>query len=139
MFNFSENRYPVLKNKILQKELDDNGFVVIPFYEAEDIKKLEAFYLENTSFVKSSGFQPTTYFNSLEYRIKSSNLIKSIANPYLEKHLQNYKPFMGSYIVKHADKNSELDVHQDMTLVDESKFMGINIWAPLCTLSNPEK
>ena len=39
---------------------------------------------------------------------------------------------MGSFIVKHNDKNSELGVHQDMSLVDESKFMGINTWSPLC-------
>lgn len=44
----------------------------------------------------------------------------------------DYKAFMGSFIAKHADKNSELGVHQDMSLVDESKFMGVNIWAPLC-------
>ena len=66
------------------------------------------------------------------YRIKASEIIRSTAFSYLENILIDYKMFMGSFIVKHNDKNSELGVHQDMTLVDESIYTGINVWAPLC-------
>jgi len=132
MFRFkSKDIHPILKDSSLQNELEINGFVIIPFHNSEDIQKLTDFYNEHTKS-NQNGFQPTTYFNSLEYRLKASTFIKNIAHKYIEKHLKDYKTYMGSFIVKHPDKNSELGVHQDMTLVDESQFMGINIWSPLC-------
>lgn len=130
MFNF-ENKKSVFKNKEHQLLFEENGFVILPFYDASSIEKLLDFYKQNTESYKT-GFQPTTYSQSLDYRLKASEIIKTIALPYIEKILIDYKIFMGSYIVKHYDKNSELGVHQDMTLVDESIYSGINIWSPLC-------
>lgn len=131
MFNFTKNINSVIKNKELQRQLEEEGYVIVPFYTKDEIQALTRFYNENTSS-QQQGFQPTTYFNSLEYRLKASEFIKQIALNHLDEYLENFKVYMGSFIVKHADKNSELGVHQDMTLVDESKFMGINIWSPLC-------
>ena len=130
MFNF-ENKKSVFKNKDHQALFNENGFIVLPFYNSLDIQKLSNFYNEHTTS-NGEGFQPTTYFQSLEYRIKASEIIRSTAFSYLENILIDYKMFMGSFIVKHNDKNSELGVHQDMTLVDESIYTGINVWAPLC-------
>lgn len=131
MFVFPKKINRIFKKDLHQKQLDDNGFVIVPFYSNNDINNLTNFYNE-TSIANQIGFRPTTYFQSNDYRIKASEFIKNTAQPYLENYLENYKTYMGSFIVKHADKNSELGVHQDMTLVDESKFMGINIWSPLC-------
>ncbi|MEZ5036503.1 MAG: phytanoyl-CoA dioxygenase family protein [Chitinophagales bacterium] len=132
MFEFKpKDINPIFKDSLLQNELEVNGFIIVPFYNSVDIKLLTEFYDENTQ-KNVSGFQPTTYFNSLEYRLKASSFIKNVAKKYIDLYLHNYKTYMGSFIVKYADKNSELGVHQDMSLVDESKFMGVNIWAPLC-------
>ncbi|MFN8236827.1 MAG: phytanoyl-CoA dioxygenase family protein [Chitinophagales bacterium] len=132
MFEFKDKYInAVLKDATLQVQLETEGYVVIPFYLQDDIEKLKDFYTENT-LSNNSGFQPTTYFNSLEYRLKASDFIKNTARPYLDQYLTDYRAYMGSFIVKHADNKSELGVHQDMSLVDESKFMGMNIWSPLC-------
>lgn len=131
MESISRIQNQILVNDNLQHQLEQEGFVVVPFYSPEEIAQLSEFYTKSTHS-NIEGFQPTTYFQSEEYRLKASEVIKKIARPHLEKLLQNYKVYMGSFIVKHNDKNSELGVHQDMTLVDETKFMGVNIWAPLC-------
>lgn len=132
MFQFREKYiHIVFKDIKLHEQLEENGFVVIPFYTQKDIEQLEDFYIEHTK-INNTGFQPTTYFNSLAYRLNASNFIKKIAEPHIERYLHQYKTYMGSFIVKHNDKNSELGVHQDMSLVNESKFMSMNIWSPLC-------
>ncbi|MCB0508334.1 MAG: phytanoyl-CoA dioxygenase family protein [Bacteroidetes bacterium] len=132
MFEFKpKDINPIFKDSLLQNELEVNGFIIVPFYNSVDIKLLTEFYDENTQ-KNVSGFQPTTYFNSLEYRLKASSFIKNVAKKYIDQYFTDYKTYMGSFIVKYPDKNSELGVHQDMTLVDESQFMGANIWAPLC-------
>lgn len=131
MFDFFKNNKRILQNEEWQQQLFTEGYVVVPFYTKEDTRHLTEFYYDITSQNKH-GFQPTTYFTDNAYRIKASNEIIQTARPHLERLLSDYKTFMGSYIVKHADNNSELGVHQDMTLVDESTFMGMNIWSPLC-------
>ena len=123
MFDFKNNNSRIFKNVALQRELDEEGFVVVPFYTPEEIKHLCDFYYSITSENKE-GFQPTTYFEDNAYRLKASEEIRAIGKSHIEEYLENFKIFMGSYIVKHADNNSELGVHQDMTLVDESKIHG---------------
>lgn len=130
MFPFQQNSHPVLKNRQYQQQLNEEGYVIVPFYTPEEVKALTEYYLTNTP--QQKGFQPTTYSHDLEYRLAASEFIKKTAQPHLENYFEQYKTFMGSFIVKNADKNSELGVHQDMTLVDESRFMGINVWIPLC-------
>ena len=49
--------------------------------------------------------------------------------------MQDVKTICGSFIVKFPGPDSAMCVHQDMTLVDESKFTGINIWVPLIDLT----
>jgi hypothetical protein len=132
MFSFSTNNNPVLKNQAFQQLLDKEGYVIVPFYTEEEITKLTEYYTHHAPNQQKKGFQPTTYSSNLEYRLAASEFIKATAHQRMETYFEDYKAFMGSFIVKNADKNSELGVHQDMTLVDESKFMGINIWAPLC-------
>lgn len=132
MFDFKDkNTHSIFKDVSLQNELEENGYVIIPFYEPDDIKQLNDFYKQHTQ-ANIHGFQPTTYFQSLEYRLNASSFIKEIAHKYIEQYFTDYQTYMGSFIVKYPDKNSELGVHQDMTLVDESQFMGVNIWSPLC-------
>jgi hypothetical protein len=131
MFSFQHTTKKILKDDTLQQKLNSEGYVIVPFYTPEDIQRLTDYYYEITP-TRQKGFQPTTYFQDNEYRDKASSEILRVAKPHLERILQDYKTFMGSFIVKHSDTNSELGVHQDMTLVDESQYMGVNIWAPLC-------
>ena len=53
----------------------------------------------------------------------------------LENYFFDYRVHCGSFIVKGNDEKSVLKMHQDMTLVDESIYTGINIWIPLVDLT----
>jgi hypothetical protein len=53
----------------------------------------------------------------------------------MDELLIDFKVWCGSFLVKASDERSHLSVHQDMTLVDESKFSGFNIWCPLIDLT----
>lgn len=121
----------VLRDAAGQRRLAEEGFVVVPFYTPDEVEALTAFHRQITPG-NGAGFQPTTYVQGAEYRQTASDFIRRTASPRLESLLTDFKAFMGSFIVKYPGKDSELGLHQDMTLVDESRFMGINIWSPLC-------
>lgn len=124
----------IFKDKELEKEFDKNGFVVVDFIDKEEIEFLERKYYEIHQ-VNNRGFYATTFKSNLEYRKKVDEVVSSIHNPALEKHFENHKNFLGSFVTKNNEPKSELGMHQDLTLVDEDRFVPINVWCPLIDIN----
>lgn len=133
MFNFPSHNQQILLDASKQKELDENGYCIIPLL---DIAMVETFVQMYRSIheIDSNGFFPSTYSNDSAYREKVSVALREKTAPLLLQHFINYKVFTGNFIIKHQGKNTELGLHQDMTLVDESRYMGVNVWCPLCDI-----
>lgn len=128
-------RKGIFKSKELLHEFHDKGFVIVPFLTANQIKELLALYREiYPNGVE--GFFTTTFTNDVNHREKVNRSIRLICSQRIEELFENYKILFSSYIVKATGENSELKMHQDMTLVEESTFSGINIWCPLVDLGD---
>ena len=134
MFTFPTTLPAFFRNETLQKEFEENGFVVIDFYNNEEISKLNKFFY-SLQDVPKDGFFPTTFFQNKQMRDKVDNYVVEIGNRSIENIFKDIKIVHGSFIIKNSDKKSELRLHQDMSLVDESKFSGANIWIPLIDLT----
>lgn len=123
---------PVFKDPQLQTEFEKNGFVVIPFYTAAEMETLENLY-HNLHPTDEEGFFPSTFSKDKTYRNTVDERVKYIGQRSINHFFTDIKVVCGSFIVKSPGPNSEMGIHQDMTLVDESRFTGINIW---CTLTD---
>ncbi|MBK8672728.1 MAG: phytanoyl-CoA dioxygenase family protein [Bacteroidetes bacterium] len=134
MFSFSKKYDPLFLDTKKQDEFDNLGFTSIQILDEESILKLTSLFQKYNE--NKGGFFPTTYSQNNIDRKKISHEIIEIVRPFLEKNIKDYKIFAGSFIAKYPDKKSELGIHQDMTLLDESKFIGVNIWIPLCEINN---
>jgi Phytanoyl-CoA dioxygenase (PhyH) len=134
MFSFPK-MLKVFKDQQMQDEFEKNGFVVAPFYTADEIAELNNLYY--TLHPKDEkGFFPSTFSKDKNYRSKADSEIRRIDERAIDKYLQDVKIMCGSFIVKSPGPESAMCVHQDMTLVDESKYTGINIWVPLIDLND---
>jgi hypothetical protein len=134
MLNF-DHKAKVFKEENLQKEFNDQGYVILDFLTAPEIHSLHQFYLAHHA-ESVQGFYTSTFSKDTAYRKEVDTLIRSVMKRGLEQYFANYKIHCGSYIVKGTDEKSVLKMHQDMTLVDESLYTGINIWIPLIDLTN---
>lgn len=134
MFQFPKQMKRVFKNENLQKEFEENGFVIVDFYTKEEINYLLNLY-RKLHPVDETGFFPSTFSKDKNYRKTADEEIRKIGNRRILNHLQDFKVVCGSYIVKSPGAGL-MDLHQDMTLVDESEYTGINIWCPLVDLSD---
>ncbi len=133
MFTFPK-MLKVFRDDILQDSFEKNGFVVVPFYTPEEVKELtELYYRLHPKDEK--GFFPSTFSKDKNYRTIADDEIRRICERAMNLYLRDYKTICGSFIVKSPGPESAMCVHQDMTLVDESKFTGINIWVPLIDLT----
>lgn len=133
MFTFSK-MLKVFRDDSMQDSFEKNGFVVVPFYTPEEVKELtELYYRLHPKDEK--GFFPSTFSKDLNYRATADAEIRRICERAMHLYLQDYKTICGSFIVKSPGPERAMCVHQDMTLVDESKYTGINIWVPLIDLT----
>lgn len=133
MLDFS-HKARVFKNEAFQQSLNENGFVIVDFLNSTEVGELlSAFKANHTNGV--SGFYTSTFSKDKDYRKKVDIIIQQTMQRGLNEYFYDYKVHCGSYIVKGADEKSQLKMHQDMTLVDESVYTGINIWIPLIDLT----
>ncbi|MCF8464372.1 MAG: phytanoyl-CoA dioxygenase family protein [Flavobacteriales bacterium] len=124
----------VFKDSDKQKEFEDQGYVIVQFYNQEEIIELNQLY-DDLHPVDERGFYPSTFSQNKNYRQRADEEIRRIGNRTIQSELQDYQVVCGSFIVKYPGPDSEMCVHQDMTLVDETEFTGINIWCPLVDLT----
>jgi hypothetical protein len=134
VFSFPSALPPFFRDETIQQEFEENGFVVAEFYTADEINQLTAFF-HSLADVPKSGFFPTTFFQHKETRDRIDNFVIATGKRSVEKIFKDIKTVHGSFIIKNSDTKSELRLHQDMSLVDESKFSGVNIWVPLTDLT----
>ncbi len=118
-----------------QEQFERDGYIILPFYNAEEISALLSLY-DTIQPKVSEGFFPSTFSQDKNYRTQADTQIRAVCSRSVEKYLQDIKVICGSFIVKQSMPESAMCVHQDMTLVDESKYTGINIWVPLLDLND---
>lgn len=133
MFTFSK-MMQVFRDEALQQAFEKDGYVVVPFYTPEEIKELTDLYYRLHP-KDEKGFFPSTFSKDKNYRTVADQEIRRICERPMNQYLQDSKTICGCFIVKSPGPESAMCVHQDMTLVDESKFTGINIWVPLIDLT----
>ncbi len=134
MFHFPDKMLKIFRDEELQSSFERDGFVIVPYYSQEEIEELISVY-EKLHPHNERGFFPSTFSNDKEYRTVVDAEIRRIGQKYIDQYCENIRIITGSFIVKNPSPESGMCVHQDMSLVDESRFTGINIWVPLVDLS----
>jgi hypothetical protein len=134
MFDFSKMK-KVFRDESMQEEFEKNGFVIVDFYSPEQVEKVKALY-HKLHPKDEEGFFPSTFSKNKNYRETTDTELKRIGNNRFNELLQDFQIINGSFIVKSPGEDSYLHVHQDMTLVDESAFTGINIWTTTVDLTD---
>ena len=117
-----------------QQALERDGFVVVDFLDAAQVSALVEHY-RSTHPEPVKGFYASTFAGDLSYREGVDKRIREVCGERIDALTQDIKIIFGSYIVKGSDEASQMNIHQDMTLVDENEFSGINIWCPLTDLN----
>lgn len=121
---------PIFKKTEDQKQFEEDGFLKISLLSEENIvslKELFAKYYPNPS----SDFYSSSYDNDYAFKKEISNEIGKIILPNLEKIFTEFTWFGSAFLSKGNGPRSEMPMHQDWTIVDETQFVALNIWTPL--------
>ena len=125
----------LFKDPALQATFLDKGYVVIPLFQQDEIEELLAIF--NHYFKEElQAFYSSSYLNDFEQKKEISEAIKSVIVKKLDNYFINYRCIGGAFLSKSPGKYSELPMHQDWTIVDEEKYVAVNIWTPLTPITS---
>ena len=124
----------VFREKELHKRFQEEGFVVVDLLNGEELGRIREIYGKYHPEAQP-GFFTTTFNQDPEHRHSVHADIRSVVIRRAEELFQDFKIYFCSFITKAPGPKSELILHQDMSLVDEERFNGINIWCPLVDLT----
>lgn len=124
---------PVFKNKACQKAFDQNGFVRWPLLNEKQVQLLVDGYAGVAQKHRDIPipFVSTSHSNDADLIRQVNDLILSVTEKEIEKHLEDYTILFSNFLLKKAAENSASDPHQDVTLVDEKRFLSFSIWIAL--------
>jgi ectoine hydroxylase-related dioxygenase (phytanoyl-CoA dioxygenase family) len=127
-------RKGIFREQELQEQFHENGYVIVPLLTEEEISELLQLY-QDCYPEGVQGFFTTTFANDVAHRERVNRSIQAFCSNRIKELFEHYKILFSSFIVKAPGEKSELILHQDMTLVDERYYSGINIWCPLIDLN----
>jgi ectoine hydroxylase-related dioxygenase (phytanoyl-CoA dioxygenase family) len=124
--------HEVVKDENLQAELHQTGYAIKSLLNDNQLKALSEIYHETHRLkAEEGGMFYGMYSLDLEYRKKVHEQIAAILQPVLEEHFVSYKNIINFFVVKLPGPKSELNIHQDMTSLDEFKYSPLSLWIPL--------
>ena len=123
-------REAIFKDQVIQEQFEKDGFVKISLLNKSEVDELAAMR-EHYFPEKGSVFFSSSYLDDFDLKTEISDRIKETIQSKIDKHFTNYRLVGAAYLIKGIGQHSEMPMHQDWTIVDESRFYAANVWIPL--------
>ncbi len=123
----------LFKDPQMQEQIDEKGFVTLPFIGESELEELRSFYDEihpEGAPGKIEGIHMTTWCEDYDYKMKVANRLAQIYRKPCEAVFKNFRTLNNVFIVKNSG-DTPFKVHQDWNVVDEKENFAINVWIPL--------
>lgn len=124
----------VLFNNFNERELREKGYTVIREFAGKEVCSSLLDASQNTMEAVERGFFISNWGANLAVREEIFLKITKALNQRLSETLIDYKPVMGVFTVKKPGPLSEMPLHQDWSLVDETHHRSVSVWLALCDM-----
>ena len=123
----------IFKDIDLKEKFEENGFLIIPFLNKEEVQELKDFYnsLTEEGHKNEYGFHLTLDNPNQDFVKGVIRKIRKALNPALSNLFQDFQVIGESFLVKEPGAANFIPPHQDWTFVDEQKYYSIKVWVPL--------
>jgi len=119
----------------LQAQIEKDGVVTIPFLSAEEVQTIRAFY--NNIHPKGEapqmrdGIHMTIWCTDKAYKLQVKSAIDAAVQRACEQVFTAHRRINPVFITKRKGKDTTFPIHQDWSIVDETKHTAFNLWIPL--------
>lgn len=119
----------MLIDELIEKDLQKDGYAIVGKIGEDDLTKLIGFHQGMQR--GATNFYYSLLNNNYSINKKILDTQKAILNLFFEAHFSGYRTLTESYLIKPAQTENELLLHQDWCYTDEDKYQAYNVWIPL--------
>jgi ectoine hydroxylase-related dioxygenase (phytanoyl-CoA dioxygenase family) len=137
----------VFRDPAVEQEFEDRGYVVVPFVDADVVADLFGHYT-TAAQASETGVNPPGAYNDTyaefsiihsrpDWRREAFDRITDRLGPRADELLADYRPLLANYVNK-PPGTGVVPVHQNLAVVDESRFRSVSVWVALvdCVVEN---
>ncbi|MEZ5138990.1 MAG: phytanoyl-CoA dioxygenase family protein [Acidimicrobiales bacterium] len=134
----------VLRDDALQRQLEDVGWVALPFIDPADVRRLVDGYDELAQRFGGAS-APEDYDDTYaefsiihsrpDFRRAAYDLICEVLLPPAREHLVDHRPLIANFVNK-PPGTGVVPTHQNFSVVDESRFRSVSVWVALVDCTN---
>lgn len=116
-------------------ELASEGYTIRPFLDPSGVEALQQ--LRVATIPDLPGGYYISVFSTLEIRRAIFDGFQTILKDRIKTFAPGFRLVLASFVTKKAGTgNGRVALHQDSSLVDHRKDLGINVWVPLCDVND---
>jgi hypothetical protein len=129
----------LFQNPDIAEKLKNDGVVKIPFLTPHELVLLQEYYAQlhgpNDPPTMYNGIHMTIWHSDLEYKLSVHHKLKELFHAACERAFSNYRAISHQFITKRKGEETTFPIHQDWAIVDENKYISLNLWFPLLDVS----
>jgi hypothetical protein len=119
----------MLVDGLIEKDLQRDGYAIVGKIGEDELLQLVEFHQGMRR--DGTDFYYSLLNNGYSVNKEILDTQKAILKPFFEAHFSNYRTITESYLIKPAQTENELQIHQDWCYTDEQKYEAYNVWIPL--------
>lgn len=120
----------IFKDDELEQQLCEEGYVIMPFFDAEEVQRFLSFFHEEHK-EESQRIYAISHSADVDFKTRVSAWVRENYRAKVEEHFHEVQIMGGTFVAKPAGGKGLITPHRDWNLVDESCFRSCNIWVPL--------
>jgi hypothetical protein len=125
----------IFRDDDLNRQFVDDGYVVVPFLDAQEVAHLRRFF-DDLHPDKFSAFYASAMREDAGYRQTVCNAIRAISDSKIAAMFDGCKVCIASFLAKETGEKREFAMHVDPSFADESAFMpAVQVWCPLSNVT----
>ncbi len=126
----------VFSNNELESGITEKGYVVVSKFLPTDKCSLLYDFFEQHPLADDRAFTISNWNDDATLRSATFKQISDTLLPYSDTLLLHYKPVMGVFTIKKPGAQSDMLLHQDWSLVDETQYRSVSVWVALCDMDS---
>ena len=122
---------PAFRDPDVQRAYDRQGYVVVRTLDDDQVARLLTLWQTSTTPANDPPFAVSVCSDDFAYRARIDPEIRAALAGYAARELMDYRLCVGSFLIKRAGGTRAVAVHTDTSMVDESRFLALNMWTTL--------
>ena len=115
----------------VKQELEEQGYSVVSLFSRDELAQLKRLYTHHYGEKDLPAFYATMFDEDLTVKLSISNELGKLIQKKAQVFLPEHRYLFANFLIKPAQSNHMVGIHQDWTYVDEDKALSYNVWSAL--------